>query len=191
MVERIYRDDDTSVARGFEIDRLNMVVRAFLLLGIFGALTVFASSRGEAWIFYLMCGCLTVILAMVAWGTCYLFNFRGDVVVISPEGMLDRRVSEQTIPWSAITDIRTFSDRRFKTIILTLDPVFDATFKTKVPRSRLVERAMGAEGVMISAGGLLHVSHGELLTTARAYAEAAKARPAEQEQSQTDGVGLP
>lgn len=178
MVKRMFRDDDTCVARGFELDPLAFAGSALGLLTIFGVLLVFASYSSQAWMIYVACGSLLLVIGMIAFGIRSIFNLRGDVVVISPEGILDRRVSDQTIPWSAIKDIHMHSYRGMKSMIVTVDPVFDASFRTKMPRSRLLEGTFGIRGIMISASGLLHVSHEELLATAEAYAEAAKSKQA-------------
>ena len=185
MVECMHRDDDTSIARGFELDPLTFVGSGLGLLTIFVALLVFASFSNQAWMIYVACGSLLLVIGIIALGVRNIFDLRGDVVVISPEGILDRRVSDQTIPWSAITDIHMHSYRGLKSMIVTVDPVFDASFRTKMPRSRLLEGTFGIKGIMISASGLLHVSHEELLATAEAYAEVAKARQTVLKQTQT------
>jgi hypothetical protein len=192
MVERIYRDDDTSVTRGFELDPFKIIGSGLQLLPILAVLIAFPSFGGESWISYAVCGCLVVGVAMLfALNIRNFYKFRGDVVVISPEGILDRRMSDQTIPWSVITDIRSISYRRLKIMLLTVDPVFDATFKRKTFGPRSLDKAFGVDGVHISADFLLHVSHEELLATTRAYAEAALARQAGLGQTQATNVGSP
>jgi hypothetical protein len=107
----------------------------------------------------------------------HLLVLRGNVVILSPEGFHDRRLTAHLIPWDAIQNI---SEWRYRgnsatTIILEIDPAFtDSLRLTLYPRlMRPLEQALRIRGLCVLTWSL-DVSHGRLLTLMRAYAAAAK-----------------
>jgi hypothetical protein len=85
-----------------------------------------------------------------------MLAFRGVVVTIDPTGILDRRVSDQPIPWAKVLGVDVWSLDAQRFVILKLDPAFDAVFPTKaITRlTRGANKKLGADGVAINPQGL-------------------------------------
>jgi len=100
---------------------------------------------------------------------------RGAVITISPEGIRDRRVAAEIVPWLAVRGISTWQYRGQKVMVLAIDPVVESGLTlTPIARwSRSANRALGADGLCITAQGL-KISYASLLQTSIAYAEAAR-----------------
>ncbi|QND53030.1 hypothetical protein HB779_14800 [Phyllobacterium sp. 628] len=45
-----------------------------------------------------------------------------EAITISPEGLRDRRLANETIPWKNINDVATWNENREQTIVLGIDP---------------------------------------------------------------------
>lgn len=111
-------------------------------LGYFGQLM--------GWIAFVFFGGCTILISWRA------LTLRGPVVAISPDGVRDVRVAADTIPWSAIEDIYTWQTYGQKIVILQIpDAEWDRLKLTSIARrSRSANRALGADGIAISAQGL-------------------------------------
>lgn len=100
-----------------------------------------------------------------------LVTFRGPVVTFSPRGIRDIRVSSDTIPWTAVRSINTWSHKGTRIMVLGLHPgeeeklVLSAI--TRMTRS--ANKALGADGLSIASTGM-KMSHDRLMETAIAYA---------------------
>lgn len=105
-----------------------------------------------------------------------LVTRRGPVITITTEGICDRRVAGNFIPWRAVTRISTWRFQRQSIMVLTIDPAIEPALQlTRVARwSRGANRAVGIDGLSISAQGL-KTDHDTLLATAMAYMQAAHA----------------
>jgi hypothetical protein len=88
---------------------------------------------------------------------------QGPVVTITPQGICDRRVAAEVIPWSAIRKISTWDHAGQRILVLGVDPVVEATLKLSAiaKYSRSANRALGADGLCITAQGL-KISYDEL-----------------------------
>jgi hypothetical protein len=95
---------------------------------------------------------------------------RGPVLTISPEGIQDRRFSDQTVPWEEIIEVTEWSYRSTRSIRLILEPSLLATIELKplARSSQGFNKLFGIEGMLISAMAL-RISHQELLRTVWAY----------------------
>jgi hypothetical protein len=110
-------------------------------------------------------GCTVVIL----WRA---LTMRGPVVTITHEGIRDRRVAAEIIPWSAVSDIGVWEYRGQRVMVLAVDPTVEAGLNlTRIARwTRGANRALG---LCVTALGL-KVGFDELLETSSAYARAWK-----------------
>lgn len=88
----------------------------------------------------------------------------GPVVTLSPQGILDRRVSERPVPWSAVHDVLVWSMQGQKVIVLKVDPQIETSVGlTRMARwSRGANARLGADGLCFSASGL-QMGHEALL----------------------------
>lgn len=99
-----------------------------------------------------------------------LFQERGTVIEIRPEGIRDIRVAEEIIPWDAVLDIYTWTYQRQSVMVLAVAE--EAERKLTLSRiarwSRKANASLGADGLCIAAGGL-KISHKELLEATLHY----------------------
>jgi hypothetical protein len=95
-------------------------------------------------------GACTVV---IAWR---LVTASGAVVTITPQGIRDTRVAAEFIPWRAVRKIHTWQFHRQKIMVLAIDPAVERQLTlTKAARwSRGANRALGADGLCITAQGL-------------------------------------
>ncbi len=86
------------------------------------------------------------------------------VVTLSPDGILDTRVSERPIPWAAIQDVDVWSMHRQNIIVLSVPPEIESALSlTPIARwSRSANKKLGADGLCVTAQGL-KISHDALL----------------------------
>jgi hypothetical protein len=107
-----------------------------------------------------------------------LLTSSGPVITISPEGIRDTRIAAALIPWSAITGISTWEYRGQKAMVLAMKPgVEDELGLTRVARwTRSANRALGADGLCVTASGL-KIDYDMLLQTSLDYAHAKHDRP--------------
>jgi hypothetical protein len=102
-----------------------------------------------------------------------LLSQRGPMVTVSPEGLLDVRVSKEPIPWRAIKSISTRQMQRQVVLLVAVDPASEEKLTlTRVARwMRNANRSLGADGLVISPQGL-KVGYPTLYYTCRDYWEA-------------------
>jgi hypothetical protein len=101
-------------------------------------------------------------VSILFFGACSLLwvvqsiRFRGAIVIIDSDEILDRRVSDRTIPWTAVQEVNVWSLEAQRIPILKLDPAFDASFPTKMITrwTRGANRKLGADGIAINPAGL-------------------------------------
>jgi len=103
-----------------------------------------------------------------------LLTARGPVITISPEGIRDTRIVATLIPWSAIRGISTWEYRRQKVMVLAMKPgTEDGLALTRRARwTRSANRALGADGLCVTASGL-KIDYDTLLRTTLGYARQA------------------
>lgn len=102
---------------------------------------------------------------------------RGNVIILSPEGFHDRRLTTHLVPWQSIQEVSEWGYRgnSASTIVLAIDPAFtDSLPLTLYTRlTHPLEKALGIRGLCVLTWSL-DIPHGRLLTLMRAYAAAAK-----------------
>jgi hypothetical protein len=132
--------------------------------------SVFA--RAVGWIGLLFFG---LCLGALVWR---FFASRGDVVTITSEGLIDRRVASGLIPWRAIKAIDVWEYSGQKVVVLKLDPEVEKglELRRETKWSRNLNRALGADGICIASMGL-SVGHDQLLHEIRARVDAAHREP--------------
>jgi hypothetical protein len=98
------------------------------------------------------------------------FTSRGPVVTLTPQGILDRRLAPELIPWSAIKDIAVWKHRRQRFMVLMVDPAFEAGLHLTrgVRWSRNANRALGVDGLCVGANDL-KIGFEKLLATCLAF----------------------
>lgn len=115
--------------------------------------------------------------ASVLWtclGLWRLATLRGPIVTIAPQGIRDRRILGDMVPWSAVARVSTQEDTRAnKVMVLSLEPRAERALAKDRKRRRDGLR-VGAEGLCVTALGL-RTSHETLLATTLAYLEAWRA----------------
>jgi hypothetical protein len=101
----------------------------------------------------------------------------GPVVTITQEGIRDRRIASDLIPWSAVNDISTWQHRRQRFMVLAVDPAVEAGLDlTRMARwTRNANRGLGADGFCLGTNDL-KIGFDELLATTIAFANAAQSR---------------
>ena len=157
--------------RTIEIKQSPWEMLKLLAIGIgFIATSIFIAYQGS--VLYIAIG----IFGLVFFGALTLFVIWrlltqfGAVVTISPGGVRDKRVAADTIPWSAITDIATWSAYNQPAIILAIRPEVEKRLKLSMI-TRMTRRAnasLGADGLAIASQGL-SLGHDALLDTLLAY----------------------
>jgi hypothetical protein len=100
-----------------------------------------------------------------------LATLRGPIVTIAPQGIRDRRIAGEMVPWSAVADISTREDSRHKEMVLWVDPVLERRL-TRTWWARLRRDADRRRGELCVTAMGLRTSHETLLATTRAYLEA-------------------
>jgi hypothetical protein len=81
---------------------------------------------------------------------------RGPVVSVGPQGIYDRRLSTDWIPWTTIRSVKQMQIQRQRMLVLEIDPAADATLPwTKSARRKAgLNRAFGRHGYWMTAGDL-------------------------------------
>jgi len=108
------------------------------------------------------------------------------VLLIGRYGIRDLRVANEFILWDSIAEVSACEYRRRKFIVLKITPALEQQlFISKARQAMLhANRAMGLDGIAISAGGLT-ADFGSLFDACTAYHMAAKRAGAGREQKAT------
>jgi hypothetical protein len=112
------------------------------------------------------------VLALIVYR---LLNPKVVLVTITPEGILDTRVAERIIPWSAVLNVGVWEKHGQKVIVVQVpSETEDSLQMTRIARfSRGPNKSLGADGLCITASGL-KISHEKLLEAVTAHVEAAR-----------------
>ena len=107
-----------------------------------------------------------------------LYGQRGPMVTISPAGLRDVRVARETIPWRDIKGIATWQMQRQMVLVVSIEPAAEQqlTLTTMARWTRTANRALGADGLVVSAHGL-QIGYPTLFYTCRDYWEAWRQTP--------------
>jgi hypothetical protein len=119
-------------------------------------------------------------IGLVFFGACTLlilwrgFTVRGPVLVLSPSGWHDSRVSASAVPWTAVQDIKTWSFQGQRIIVVTVDPETESRIglTVLVRWSRGANAAVGADGLCVNSSGLT-MGHDALLALFLRFRDAA------------------
>lgn len=164
--------------RTIEVRQSPWEMLKLLAIGIlFVACSIFISFQGNYG--YVIIGGFGIVFfgaltLLVIWR---LVTLLGPVVIVSPTGVRDVRVAADVIPWSAITDISTWSAYNQPAIILAVQPAVEKRLRLSLITrwTRRANASLGADGLAIAAQGL-SMGHDELLNTLTAYWERAGGR---------------
>ncbi len=93
---------------------------------------------------------------------------RGAVVTLAPEGIRDTRIAAETIPWSAVRGVSTWSAFGQRVMVLDVDPETEKRLHlSAIARgTRSANKALGADGLCVTAQGL-DAAYDEVLTRSR------------------------
>lgn len=111
-----------------------------------------------------------------------IFGAQLPVITVSPDGISDARLAKATIKWPDIQNVTVWEMHEQQVIVLQVAPETEASIGlTRAARwSRKANKMLGADGLCITASGLL-TTHDELLALilkyhASAVGEAAAAK---------------
>ncbi|MCP3370849.1 STM3941 family protein [Bradyrhizobium cajani] len=92
------------------------------------------------------------------------------VVFISRVGIRDTRLADETIAWSSVRKILLWEQRAQKFVVLKVDPLVAERFSggLLMRALSLMNKALGADGVIVNAGGLTMDTE-TLLETCKQY----------------------
>ncbi|MGH9917056.1 MAG: STM3941 family protein [Pyrinomonadaceae bacterium] len=92
-----------------------------------------------------------------------------DAITISPEGLCDKRLANELIPWKNINDVASWNDNREQTIVLGIDPhqvdQLGRGIKSRIVRSSLFRMPKG----LYIDGRVLTIDFDRLLEIVTAY----------------------
>lgn len=148
-----------NLAIGYSRSRLLMFFGGNLLLTLLCAGLAFAWQEGKSVTTFEVAACY---IGAVFFGlaTCRmlwrLMSARQPVVFISRVGIRDTRLADETIAWSAVRKIMLWEQRAQKFVVLKVDPLVAERFSGGLLTQALsmMNKALGADGVIVSAGGL-------------------------------------
>ena len=113
------------------------------------------------------------LAASAVWTGLWLWRLgaaRGPVVTIAAQGIRDRRIAADMVPWSAVAHISTFEDAgAYRVMVLSLDPRAERALAKSRRRKR--DAQLPADGLRVAELGL-RTSYETLLSTTLAYLEA-------------------
>jgi len=160
-----------NVTIGYSRGRLLMIFGACLLLTLFCAGLAFTWQEGKGVTTFELAACY---IGAVFFGlaTCRMLwrlaTARAPVVFISRVGIRDTRLADETIAWSAVRKIQIWDQRAQKCVVLKVDPLVAKRFAGGFLTRALMSKALGADGVVVNAGGLT-MDIGTLLEICKQY----------------------
>ncbi|WBL77087.1 hypothetical protein I3J27_29275 [Bradyrhizobium xenonodulans] len=162
-----------NLAIGYSRARLLMFFGGSLLLTLLCAGFAFSWQEGKNVTTFEVAACY---IGAVFFGlaTCRmlwrLIAARQPVVFISRVGIRDTRLADETIAWSAVRKILFWEKHAQKFVVLKVDPLIAARFSGGLLTRTvsLINKALGADGVIINTGGLT-MDTDKLLETCKQY----------------------
>ncbi len=186
-----------NVTIGYSRGRLLMIFGACLLLTLLCAGLAFTWQEGKGVTTFELAACY---IGAVFFGlaTCRMLwrlaTARAPVVFISRVGIRDTRLADETIAWSAVRKIQIWDHRAQKCVVLKVDPLVAKRFAGGFLTRALMSKALGADGVVVNAGGLT-MDVGTLLEICKQYWGAGRpahfddAVPAPEAEAEPEPVG--
>lgn len=174
---------DTSLSREIYLShtKTRLLVFLFLMMLLFFIwfLTIdFSGSRFPTLIPLLLWCSVIFFASLLLSHLVRLLSQKGPVVIISPSGLWDTRLSKQLISWSFLSDIRQYKIPRTlgrKIVLIDLRPAkgteIALTFSAKI--DRLASLGVWKRGLPIKDMGL-EVEHDELWKIIQVYFDAYK-----------------
>jgi len=177
-----------NLAFGYSVPRLLKMLAAGLFLTLLCAAialnwlnikTLSAFQITASYVGLAVCGFATL---RVLWR---LVLIRQPVLFITRVGIRDTRIADDTISWRSVRDVSVWRYRSQIIVVLKLDPLVADRFDVGLLKRviSVMNRAVGAEGVLINPGGLT-IDGETLLETCKQYWKAGRlastARPAAQ-----------
>ncbi|QDP21736.1 STM3941 family protein [Bradyrhizobium cosmicum] len=159
------------VTIGYSRGRLLMIFGACLLLTLLCAGLAFTWQEGKGVTTFELAACY---IGAVFFGlaTCRMLwrlaTARAPVVFINRVGIRDTRLADETIAWSAVRKIQIWDQRAQKCVVLKVDPLVAKRFAGGFLTRALMSKALGADGVVVNAGGLT-MDVGTLLEICKQY----------------------
>ncbi len=148
-----------NLAIGYSLSRLLTFFGVGLLLTLLCAALAFSWQQGknittfEVSVCYIGAVFFGLATCRMLWR---LISARQPVIFISRVGIRDTRLADETIAWSSVRKILIWRQRTRKFVVLKLDPLvaerFSGGFLTRA--LSLMNKALGASGVIVNAGGL-------------------------------------
>ncbi|GII59046.1 hypothetical protein Pth03_74350 [Planotetraspora thailandica] len=130
------------------VPKMVLVLLACILFVVFGALMGLGLLGESDGLFARVVGWMAVLLGVVAASKWLRQLWAGDpvVVAVGPEGIHDRRLSAQPIPWDDIDGIAVHQVRRTRFLILRMTPEAVRRHVHSAP-SKLGTRMYGGPGI--------------------------------------------
>ncbi|OKO77815.1 hypothetical protein AC630_20380 [Bradyrhizobium sp. AS23.2] len=148
-----------NVAIGYSRVRLLKLLAAGLLLTLVCGALALNWHLGKNITTFQIAACY-IGVALFGLATCKtlwtLISSREPVVFISRVGIRDTRIADETIAWKSVRDILIWQHRNQKIVVLKLDPLLAQRFAGGLLKRvlSLMNKALGADGVVVNAGGL-------------------------------------
>ncbi|RXH25893.1 MULTISPECIES: STM3941 family protein [Bradyrhizobium] len=167
-----------NLAIGYSVPRLLKMLAAGLLLTLLCAAVAFNWFHVKTLsAFQIAASYLGVVL--FGFVTCRTFwrlvSTRQPVLFITRVGLRDTRIADDTISWRSVRDISVWQYRSHMIVVLKLDPLVADRFDVGLLKRivSIMNKAVGAEGVLVNPGGL--TMDGEtLLETCKQYWKAGR-----------------
>ena len=175
-----------NLAVGYSVPRLLKMLAGCLLLTLLSAAVAFNLFHAKPLSEFQVTACY-IGVALFGFATCRtlwrLVSSRQPVLFITRVGIRDTRIADDTISWRSVRDITAWRYRSQVVVVLKLDPLIANRFDVGLLKRivSMMNKAIGAEGVLVTPGGLT-IDGETLLETCKQYWKAGRlaytARPA-------------
>lgn len=167
-----------NLAIGYSTLRLLKMLAAGVFLTLLFAAIVFNWLNVKTLTAYQITVC-SVGLAVCSFATIRvlwrLVSGRQPVLFITRVGIRDTRIADDTISWRSVRDISAWQFRSQVIVVLKLDPLIADRFDVGLLKRivSIMNKAVGAEGLLINPGGLT-MDDETLLETCKQYWKAGR-----------------
>ena len=148
-----------NLAIGYSLPRLFVLFGAGLLLTLLCAVLAFSWHYVQDITAFQIALCYFGVV-FFGLATCKvlwtLISAKEPVVFITRVGLRDTRIADDTISWRSVRDMSIFRYRSQRIVVLQLDPLLAVRFEGGFLKRilSLLNKPIGADGVLINAGGL-------------------------------------